>query len=139
MRSYETEQKKLLIALFRANPDRFYTVDEVAEIISGDSDDRSCGKSTVYRLVSRLCDEGVVVKHAREGSRKFYYQYVKGRECSDHLHLQCESCGRIIHLDDKVSTQVLREILICNGFSIDGARTLMAGVCAECRSAGGAS
>ena len=138
MRSYETEQKKLLIALFRADPDRFYTVDEVAEILRGDSDDVTCGKSTVYRLVSRLCDEGIVVKHAREGSRKFYYQYVKGRECSDHLHLQCESCGRIIHLDGETSTHVLAEILGCNGFSIDGARTLMPGVCADCRKTGGA-
>ena len=139
MRSYETEQKKLLIALFRSDPDRFYTVEEAAEILRGDSDDATCGKSTVYRLVARLTEEGVLVRHAKEGSRSFYYQYVKGKECCDHLHLQCESCGQILHLNDETSTRVLKAILSENGFSIDGARTLMPGVCAACRKTEGAS
>ena len=139
MRTYETEQKRLLEALFRADPDRFYTVDEVVEILRGDSDDDKCSVSTVYRLIARLCEEGTVHKHARDGSRRFYYQYVRGKECGDHLHLKCESCGRIIHMDDATSERLLGTVLERNGFSVDGGRTLLFGVCAGCREREGAS
>lgn len=133
MKPYETEQRKLLIALFRADPDRFYTVEEVAEILRGDSDDAMCSVSTIYRLIARLCEEGIVHKHARDGSRKFYYQYVRGKECEEHLHLKCDGCGKIIHMDADTSAAVLSEVLRQNGFSIDGAKTLMRGLCADCR------
>lgn len=136
MKSYETEQKKLLVALFRADPDRVYTAEEVAAILRGDSpSDKHCSVSTVYRLISRLCDEGVLHKHARDGSRKFYYQYVKSCECEAHLHLQCEGCGKIIHMDDTTSEQVLLEVLRKNGFSIDPARALVPGLCSLCKDA----
>lgn len=133
MKPYETEQRKLLVALFRADPDRVYTADEVAQILRGDSDDEHCSISTVYRLISRLCDEGVLHRHARDGSRKFYYQYVKSCECEAHLHLQCEQCGKIIHMDDLTSEQVLLEVLRKNGFSIDRAKALVPGICESCR------
>jgi len=133
MKTYETEQRKLLVALFRADPDRVYTVEEVAEILRGDSeDDKHCSVSTVYRLISRLCDEGVLHKHARDGSRKFYYQYVKSCECEAHLHLQCEGCGRIIHMDDSTSERMLLEVLERSGFRVDAARALVPGLCSGC-------
>ena len=133
MKTYETEQRKLLVALFRADPDRVYTAEEVAEILRGDSEgDAHCSVSTVYRLISRLCDEGVLHKHARDGSRKFYYQYVKGCECEAHLHLQCEGCGKIIHMDDATSEQVLLKVLMKNGFQVDPARALVPGLCSVC-------
>ena len=139
MRSYETEQRKLLTALFRADPDRFYTVEEVVEILRGDSEDEKCSVSTVYRLIARLCDEGIVHKHARDGSRKFYYQYVRDADCGEHLHLKCDVCGKLFHMDDATSEHVLLEILQKSGFSIDSARAVMPGCCAACRASGGAS
>jgi len=133
MKAYETEQRKLLIALFKSDPDRIYTVDEVEEILRGDSDDPTCSQSTIYRLIARLCEDGIVHKHAKDGSRKFYYQYVKSAACGEHLHLKCDHCGKIFHMDDETSERVLLEVFHKNGFSIDGARTLMPGVCECCR------
>ena len=134
MKPYETEQRKLLIALFRNDPDRFYTVDEVVEILRGDSEeDNACSVSTVYRLISRLCEDGVVHKHARDGSRKFYYQYVKGKECAQHLHLKCDACGKLIHMTGGTSERLLCEVLKENGFAVDGARAIMPGICEGCR------
>lgn len=134
MRTYETEQKKLLVALFQSAPERMFTAEEVAEILRGDSEgDRHCSVSTIYRLISRLSDEGVLRKHAKDGSRKFYYQYVKGGACESHLHLQCESCGKIIHMDDSTSQRMLFEVLERNGFQVDPARALVPGLCVGCR------
>lgn len=136
MKSYETEQKKLLEALFCANPDRFYTVEEIATILRADSDDVKCSVSTVYRLISRLSEEGIVHKHARDGSRKFYYQYVSAEACRDHLHLKCEGCGRLYHMDDETSERVLRDVLSSSGFSVDEAKTVLSGICSSCRRQG---
>ena len=134
MKTYETEQKKLLVALFQSAPEKMFTATEAAEILRGDSeDDRLCSVSTIYRLISRLCDDGVLRKHARDGSRKFYYQYVKGGTCESHLHLQCESCGKIIHMDDSTSERMLHEVLRKSGFQVDPARALVPGLCVGCR------
>ena len=142
MKSYETEQKRLLVALFSAAPEKMFTAEEVAGILRGDdgegegdaAEDKHCSVSTVYRLISRLCDEGVLCKRAREGSRRFYYQYVRGGACESHLHLQCESCGRVIHLGDAASERMLLEVLDASGFQVDRARALVPGLCVSCRS-----
>ena len=138
MKVYETEQRRQLVALLKSDPDRFFTADELAKALCGDKTQSAgsiCSVSTVYRLIGRLCEEGIVQKLAREGSRKFYYRYMRGEDCGEHLHLKCDTCGKIIHVDDSTSTQVLYEVLRNSGFSIDGSRTMMPGTCNDCRSA----
>lgn len=136
MKRYETEQKKLIVALFRSAPERAFTADEVARILGGDDGertDRLCSVSTVYRLIARLCEDGVLCKRAREGSRKFYYQYVSGGACESHLHLECTACGRVIHMDDSTSERMLLTVLQKSGFRVDPARTRVPGLCFDCR------
>ena len=73
---YNTEQRRILTDFFADNRERAMTVEEAAEGVASYCTERGIaapGKSTVYRLVSKLCAEEVLRRFAREDKR-FVYQ-----------------------------------------------------------------
>ena len=64
------------------------------------------------------------------------YQIVAGEHCHSHLHLKCMGCGRLIHLDERVSDELLDRVRACSSFSVSEEETLLFGSCAECRIGG---
>ncbi len=57
-------------------------------------------KTTVYRYLDKLAAEKMLMKYVADKGEKAGYQYVEqNSKCQEHLHLQCMSCGRVIHLD----------------------------------------
>lgn len=130
MQGYQTEQKKILLDYLSHHAERAFSLEELLPPMV----ERGVGKSTVYRLVARLADEGVVRRYLREGKRGYTYQFFAGNNCHAHLHLRCTDCGRVLHLCEGVSGQ-LRAILSADlGFTLDGERTMLYGRCADCKS-----
>ena len=132
MKGYQTEQKKLLLAYLSSHADSAFTLDELAEVMTA----CGVGKSTVYRLVARLTEEGAVRRYAREEGRGYTYQYLERQECHSHLHLRCTVCGRVIHLSEAVTRLFAETLAGENNFALDDGRTLLFGRCADCRTAG---
>lgn len=132
MKGYQTEQKKLLLAYLSSHADRSFTLDELAAVMTA----CGVGKSTVYRLVARLSDEGAVRRYAREEGRGYTYQYLERQECHSHLHLRCSICGRVIHLSEDISRIFAKTLLESNQFQLDDGRTLLFGRCDACHNAG---
>ena len=95
MNGYQTEQKRLLLDYLSRHAERAFTPAELAQALA----DGGIGKSTVYRLIARLSEEGAVRRFAREGGG-VAYQYLSGEHCASHLHLRCTACGRVIHLSE---------------------------------------
>jgi len=54
-----------------------------------------------------------------------------GDHCHKHLHLKCKGCGRLIHLDEKISHEFEESVLNIGGFAIEEG-TLLLGTCVEC-------
>ena len=133
MSEYNTEQKKLLLDFLERNSDRSYTIDEIVEGIKSSSGEHSLGRSTVYRLMTRLCEEKRVQRFAGEGSRRFLYRMIADDHCRDHLHLKCLSCGKILHLDRATSDALLEQVRLMKDFSVSEEDTLLFGNCAQCR------
>ena len=127
MNGYRTEQKKLLLSYLSAHADEAFSLRELCETLG----ECGVGKSTVYRLVSRLTDEGAVRRFAREGGG-FAYQYLASAACTSHLHLRCTACGRVFHLSEEESAAVGRLLRGDCGFSLDEGRTVLLGTCADC-------
>jgi Fur family ferric uptake transcriptional regulator len=132
MAQYVTEQKKRLKQLLLENSDRAYTVEELVSKLDKSSDKPSLGKSTVYRLVNKMVDEGAVKRFVR-GSRKFAYQIVEGERCSCHLHLKCIGCGKLMHLDEGVSDELLNRVKRVSDFCVSEESTVLFGRCGDCR------
>ncbi len=131
---YNTEQRKIVTDFFTANRERAMTVDEAARGISALCAERGVaapGKSTVYRLISKLFGEHVLKRFTRDDKR-FLYQIAGCPGCDPHLHLKCTGCGRLIHMEHSASDRLMREIMTGNGFSVDEEHTVLYGTCTEC-------
>lgn len=122
---YNTIQKKLLIDFMRKNHNRSFTIDEIASEIS-------VGKSTIYRLMPKLIDDGTVKRFTKGTTRVFLYQYVNCKECSCHLHMKCTDCGKILHMDNTYTDKLLSNIMCDSSFSVDKNRTILFGKCSNC-------
>lgn len=91
------------------------------------------GLTTVYRRLSRLCDEGLLQKFSSDGKTALY-RYA-GDCHGEHYHLVCTACGRLTHLSCNFFSELYRHIGESHGFHVDGSRTLFYGVCTACRRA----
>ena len=127
MKTYHTEQRTCLLNYLREHAARQFTMEELTAGLDG-----VLAKSTVYRLMNRLVEEGEVRRFARDDSRQLYYQALDSAACHSHLHLKCTSCGRLIHLDEDTSEAVL-QMLDKTDFQIDEGKTLLLGHCKSCR------
>lgn len=133
MSSYNTEQKRLLEEFMTKKRDRSFTIDEIIEglyAMHGESD--IPGRSTVYRLISRLTEEGKIRKFVKTDSRKASYQLLDADGCDCHLHLRCIDCGKLFHMDDEVSNELVRRINRSSNFSVSEEATVLLGTCAVC-------
>lgn len=125
--TYKTEKKAAVINFFKKSGLDTFTIEEICEALLPDGR----GKSTVYRIVSTLVKEGTLRRISDAKCRRITYQYVGGGHCSEHLHLKCKDCGRLIHLDDDISHLVENEILKLKGFALDEG-ALLYGRCDKC-------
>ena len=132
MKGYQTEQKKLLLTYLSSHADRAFTLEELGAVMT----ECGVGKSTVYRLVARLTEEGAIRRYAREEGRGYTYQYLERKECHSHLHLRCTVCGKVIHLSEEISRLFAGTLLTNNQFYLDDSRTLLFGRCDACAAAG---
>ena len=132
MSTYNTEQKKQLIDFMTRHAQTAFSADETAKGLEEELGENAPGKSTVYRLLSRLCEEGKVKRFTERGERQSYYQIVAGKHCDRHLHLKCMSCGKLLHMSDEESEKLLGEVLSASEFFVDRENTVLYGRCAEC-------
>lgn len=136
MAHYQTEQKRILLAYMKAHSDEAFAIEELCERMKKELTDKAVpGKSTVYRIIPELLEEGLVKRFVKGNSRKFLYQMVCGDHCERHLHMKCSVCGRLYHMEDEESEELLFKVLQKHHFQIDGGKTMLFGQCEDCCSA----
>ena len=130
MSSYRTEQKKTLLDFLSKNKDNSFTIDEITEKLQ--TEGASVGRSTVYRLVNRLVEDGAVRRFVKSNSRSASYQLVAGEHCECHLHLKCLGCGMLFHMDEEISDELVNKIRRSSAFSVDEEESVLYGKCSAC-------
>lgn len=126
MKTYKTDARRALMDFMKNNAQRQFTAEEIAEMLSDHA-----GKSTVYRLLSRLCDEGEIRRLPRTGERGAFYQAIPDDKCLGHLHMKCVGCGLLVHLNEDESRRILA-LAHCRDFTVDTKKTMIYGRCASC-------
>lgn len=126
---YMTSQKRRILDFLIQNQSRHYTVEEIIEALS--DGEHSPGKSTVYRQISSLLNDGVIRRFEAANSDSFVYQYANGVDCEHHFHLKCSLCGKLIHMECHQLNDVRAHILQKHGFLIGG-NSIIYGICADC-------
>ena len=132
MAHYQTAQKKLLLDFLREHSRQAFTIKELAAALEGR--EHAPGKSTLYRLMPLLVQEGRVKRFVRGTSRQFLYQMM-GESCRAHLHLKCSICGQMVHMGHEESLDLVRMIDKKYHFSVSEGDTVLFGLCENCRTA----
>lgn len=126
---YNTRQKRDMLAFLTGNNMKHYTLDELTNAMHEEG--ITAGKTTVYRFVEGLADQGRVRKYQNENGS--FYQYIDNdSHCDSHLHLMCRECGALYHVDCQLVGTLIRHIQEDHGFMLDARRTMLVGICGEC-------
>lgn len=133
---YRTRQREELLDYLKSISGSQVTAGEVYEhFAAGDS---SIGKTTVYRSLERLVEEGLVNKYIIDGTSAARFEYIE-REENCHrpvcFHCKCERCGKLIHLECDELIHLQEHMMEHHGFTLDPLRTVFYGICADCRKA----
>ena len=95
---YKTKQKTQLLDFFKNNTSKQFSINE---IINEVCKNEGSGKSTVYRQIAKLVNDGEVLRLYGDDAKSVVYQYTgEGTKCDEHFHLKCTDCGRLIHNED---------------------------------------
>ena len=132
---YNTIQRKIILDFLNSNKDKQFTVEEISEKLREEYNDidEIPGKSTVYRIISKLVDEGTVKRFVKGKSRQFLYQISGCENQVTHLHLKCVECGKLFHIDTIISDKITNQILKTYNFNLDSEKTVLFGRCNNCK------
>ena len=125
---YKTKQRDAVLRFFMDHADSCFTVRDVYGQVDA-------GEATVFRAITSLTESGLLRKFTVGSGRGecACYQYDSCSGRSGHIHLKCEGCGQLIHMDCAFMETILAHFLDEHGFSVDCGRTVIYGLCAECR------
>ena len=85
--------------------------------------------STIYRTLRMFKKLGLVEEvHLDESQHRY-----EVKPASEHHHLVCLSCGRIIEFNYPLSRQVKRNVSEARDFEIIDTKVRMTGYCSKCR------
>ena len=129
---YKTCQREYVLDYLQAHRDICLTVQEIFAGIQ--LMDINIGKSTVYRCVDILVENGTVKKFIAETGDGASYQYTgENSECNHHFHLKCVRCGEILHLNCEFMSEMERHIYSSHHFSLDNGKSILYGICESCK------
>lgn len=133
MARYQTEQKRIILAYMKAHSEEAFTIEELCRRLKEEPEITAVpGKSTVYRIMPKLVEEGLVKRFVRGNSRQFLYQMVCGEHCSRHLHMKCSVCGKLYHMEDTESEALFLQVMKKHHFQLDEGKTVLFGHCEGC-------
>jgi len=90
--------------------------------------------STVYRTLEALEDLGIIT-HAHVGHGRAIYRLAG----DPHLHAECDTCGRIIHVAPDALDALAATLADEQGFELQTSHFSLLGRCASCRAEVGAT
>ena len=123
---YQTKQMDIIAEYFREHPEECSTAEDIYAALGTD-----VGMSTVYRAVSRLCEEGFLRRYiAQSVGEAALYQLNPCQEC--HMHIRCLDCGALAHLHCDVVEDFTQHLLGKHGFVLDECQTVLYGRCEKC-------
>ena len=122
-KEYNSKGKNEVIAYLKAHNEHRLTV---AEILDGLKEEGiSINRSTIYRNLDKLVESGDILAFKGKDSGEH-------KECNEHLHLQCNSCGKIFHLEHGFVDDFMERLRKECKVELDVSKTMLVGTCEEC-------
>jgi len=87
----------------------------------------SISLATIYKNINSMIDN-LLLAEVKLPNRKSVYEVIK----SEHSHLLCKDCGRVIDIEVDTSHMV-KDISLKYNFDINGSDVVLFGRCGSCR------
>ena len=131
-KSYNTRQRAQVLDCLVNNKAKHMTADEISMWLW--ENNITVGKTTVYRTLEKLVSEGQVRRYISEEGKSACFQYVdKEGHCEQHFHLKCTGCGKLIHVQCDYLAELEKHVFEHHRFEVDNTKTVLYGVCEECK------
>lgn len=130
-RHYSTRQGQVLLTFLKQHPGEHFTRRELCSRL--EQEGISLGKSTVWRYLEKLWEQGLVRRSMPDG-KTACYSY--GCCPASHYHLHCNQCQKILHIRCPQLDTLRDHFLQAHGFAMDAFGTTLCGICEECREKG---
>lgn len=133
---YKTKQMAQLLAYLQSVQGQHVTVNDICAHLKQQG--AAVGTATVYRHLERMVEQGVVVQYTLDGASGACFEYL-GERAQCHkptcFHCKCERCGKLIHVHCEELEALEQHMLTQHGFAMDTLRTVLYGVCEQCKAA----
>ncbi len=128
--NYRTKQREAILGYIVSLGGEHVTA---ARIAGHFADDAPIGRATIYRHLEKLTNSGKLRKFTADGVSGACYQYAEDDAgCHTHLHLKCECCGALMHLQCDTLGELQRHIYDKHAFEVNTSKTVLYGRCDSC-------
>ena len=128
---YSTKQRELILK-FLSESSTHLTATDIARGLRAQGE--HIGNATIYRTLEKFVGDGIVRKMIIDERSGACYQYISEHACSNHFHLKCIKCGRLIHLSCEFLSQLENHIFEHHQFVVSSGKTVIYGLCSSCGS-----
>ena len=131
---YNTRQKREMLSFLKERSLQHFSVDDV--VFEMRDRGEAIGRSTVYRYLELLAEQGVVRKYTGVQGITQYQHVEDASGCDGHFHMMCSRCGNLLHVDCSLMRSMSEHLMKEHGFMLDPRETILVGVCEKCRNDG---
>ena len=128
---YATTQRRRLYELLRDNPHRYFTAKQMEKALMDAG--TAISISAIYRNLSVLLQAGIIKKSVEADTKEACYRFVDSECCKGEIHVTCIICGKIFHMEHTLAAYLQQQLLSIHKFQLDSGKTVIAGICKECR------
>ncbi len=134
---YATKTRQIILEYLIINRARTVSVSDILAYLSAELGEDVPNITTIYRYLDKLCAEHRVMKYVADKGEKAVYQFIEeGNNCEQHLHLKCNHCGRITHMNCGFMEEVRGHLLNAHGFVLSCGGSMLYGTCSQCAAQG---
>ena len=123
---YNTRALSLVLDCLKANEGTPLSAEEITEKLL--SRGEQIGKTTVYRNLEKLLKKELIGSYKNDNTTRYCFC----GERDEHIHIICQGCGKLSHLECSHIRELEGHIASSHGFTLDRGKTVLYGLCGEC-------
>lgn len=129
--TYKTKARECIVAYLKEHSGKRFTAREIYNYLKDEVE--GINRTTIYRNLDRLCEQGELMRYKEPNQDAWYYQYSEEHQhCDQHIHAQCSECGKIFHLENDFVDEFEEKLHKIYGLDINASKTMIVGKCEDC-------
>lgn len=131
-KNYRTKSKDAIMEYLQTHTEHSFSAYDVREYMQENG--IQVNLTTIYRNLDKLTENGEIMKYKTAEDECCRYQCVKPHaHCSEHIHMQCRECGKILHMECHFMEELKKHLFEHHKFTIECTNSVLMGLCENCK------